>query len=407
MNTLNQTLKGRYKVGIVNDKTGEEAWLQEGSNLILNNGMDEVRSRAVVNLMTYAICGTGTRNNSFASGLSAITQSGANVYLQNTSGFIPDFTSSVFGYGARAEIGDVIQYQNNSQSMIVSVLDGFNLTVTPNYTFTTPQTFNLWKTSQTTLMTEISRSNSYVGGASYCGTTYSTNYATHRRTYDFPVLNWVPISFNEIGVGWSATVYAPTVFSRILLDPTINVPVGFRLRVMYDLQTMWAPTGSSYITASVGGWPVAPSTNTYGTQSVQQFLVSEVTVANGNSDTSHAFLDPYYINDGNPLYCWVSPVSESLAAFGTYVNRSAGASNVQPGSPAAYVNGTYIYDKTWTFPISTGNGPMGSMGLGGGSAYTPSGNGQVYAIVFNQSQSKNTMQTLALTFRWSWGRDLS
>lgn len=405
MNTqFKQELKGFYKVGVVNPETDDVRWHEEGTNLILNQGMDYIHSAALVNMMTYGICGVGTRPNSFGSGISHITQSNARVYLQDRLGYIADFTSSNSTYAATAEIGDMIVYQNNSQSQITSVLsDGFNLLVTPNYTFTDPQTFTIWKTSQTGLQSETSRSNSYVGGTGFCGTTVSTNVATHRRTYDFPILIHGPVSFNEIGIGWTGTALAPTVFSRILLGAPLTVPNAFRLRITYDLQTTWTPTSSLYLTASVGGWP-----STIATQSLQNFLVSSVNVSNGASVSSNAFLEPYFVTDGNSLAAWVSPITTSLAAFGSYTDRSTGGSSITPGSPAAYTNGTYTYQKTWTFPITTGNGPIGSFGVGGsGGGYSPLSNGQVFGLVLNYSQSKYTTQTLSFTFQWMWDRNLS
>ena len=291
---ITQNLTGYYKVGVVSPDEKVE-WKQEGHNLILNQGMDNLYNSSVVDQMDYSICGVGTRPNSKDSGASQVSQSGATVYLNNISGLITDFTSSFDVYPALMQVGDMMAYSNGSQSMVTAVNpNGVNLTVTPSYTFSPGQTFTVWKTSQVGLQSEISRSVAYVtspGGS--CGTTVVSNATgslVHQRTYDFPILQ-SQMSYNEIGVGW-ATSGASTVFSRILINP-VTVFQGFRLRIIYQLQTAWSQTGSLNGIASIGGWPVPPSTTTNGTQSVQNFLYSSID-GSGNSLTSLAALDPFY-----------------------------------------------------------------------------------------------------------------
>ena len=408
---VNQKLQGFYKVGVVDPETNEVKWQSEEpqKNLILNQGMDSVYARSLVACMAYGVAGTGTRPNSLASGTSQITQSGVQIFLSNATGLIPNFTSSNSGYTSAAAVGDMLIYQNASQSTITAIdPNGFYLTVTPAYTFTTGQTFTVWKTTQVGLQTEVSRSNSYMGGTGYCGTTYASNMATHRRSYDFSI-EGIAASYNEIGIAWAGSLPS-TVFSRILLDPSVIVPAGFKLRIMYDLQTIWNPTSSLYATASIGGWPVAPSTTTIGTQSLQNFLVSSVDVTSGASVSSTAFLDPYYTGEsGYSLTAWVSPSSASLETFGSAVNRSTNGDSTTNISKAAQVLGTYVCDKTFLFSTSIGNRTdLKSIGVGGtGGAYNPLSNGQVYAFVFDQAQSKTSLQTLSFTFRWTWGRILS
>lgn len=132
---VNQTLTGYYKVGVVSPD-GEVTWKTEGKNLILNQGMDSIASRAIADQMLYAIAGTGTRPNSRNSGTSAISQSGATIYLNDTSGLIQDFSSSFDAYQNLCTVGDTIQWANGSQSLVTATgSNGFNLTVTPSVTF--------------------------------------------------------------------------------------------------------------------------------------------------------------------------------------------------------------------------------------------------------------------------------
>ena len=397
---INQHFAGYYRAGIVNPVTDEVEWKVEGKNLILTQGLNNLYNMSVADQTLYGVCGVGTRPNSLDSGGSQISQSGGTVYLSNNGGSITDFTSSYSNvYASIVQVGDTISCSNGQLTVTAVNGNGVNLTVFPSYTYS-PQGFIVFKTSQVGLQSEISRSNSYFGGAGNCGTTFLTNTATHRRSYDFPIL-LSDMQYNELGVGWASTG-ASTVFSRILITP-ITVLAGFYLRVVYDLQTSWSPTGSIYGAVSIGGWPVSPSTSMMGTHSVQKFLCSYVNTS-GASVNSLAPLDPYYIYVA-PYYwsVWASQNSQSLAAFGSAVDRTTGYSySTTQGSKAAYAN-DYISDKTGVVGNFVSN-QIRSVGFGvQGSGADPAGSTyQAYTFVFNEPQTLQGTQTLSLTFRYTW-----
>ena len=415
---INQTLQGFYKVAIVDSHTGEVTWQQYEwqKNLILNQGMDNLYNNSVADQMLYGVAGTGTRPNSFDGGTSTITQSGAGVYLYNRGGYITDFTSSVDVYSAYAQVGDSLAYGNGSQSMITAVnAGGFMLTVTPNYTIASgnAQTFTIWKTSQSGLETEVKRSNTYVVGSSNCGTTVVGNVSTHQRTYDFTTEVGL-VGYNEVGIAWDS-IGANTVFSRILLPSTINISSGNKLRIIYNLQATWGPSTLQYKTASVGGWPVSPSTTMTGTESLQSLLTSTIVVGTGASDNNTAILDPYFVNNGAIyLSLWSSTISSSLAAFGSAVDRSAGSPaagyTTSTMTKASYVNGSFSCTKTGTLLIGDMNTTnIRTVGLGRYqlSTYNPaSAASQVICFLYDQNQTKNSSQTLSFTYGWSWSRIL-
>lgn len=416
---INQTLQGFYKVAIVDAYTNEVTWQQDEwqKNLILNQGMDNLYNSSVADQMLYGVAGTGTRPNSFDGGTSTITQSGAGVYLYNRGGYITDFTSSVDVYSAYTQVGDSLAYGNGSQSMITAVdAGGFVLTVTPNYTITSgnAQTFTIWKTSQSGLETEVSRSNTYIAGASNCGTTVVGNVSTHQRTYDFPTQGG-SVGYNEVGVAWGSTG-PTTVFSRILLPTTTTISSGNKLRIIYNLQTTWGPSTSQYKTASVGGWPVSPATTMTGTESLQTLLTSTVVVGTGASDNNTAILDPYFVNNGAIyLSLWASTISSSLSAFGSAVDRSGGTPvagfTISTMTKASYVNGSFSCTKTGTLligDINTTN--IRTVGLGRYqlSTYNPASvASQAICFLYNQNQTKNSSQTLSFTYGWLWSRILA
>lgn len=406
---IGQSFQGFYKTAIVNGLTEEVVWESDWcKNLILNQGMDAIYSTNLADLTLYACAGVGTRPNSISGESSEITQSGTNVYLNLRTG-MTDFTASNAGYSSNVEVGDVLKYANASESMVSSV-SPLNLVVNTNYTFTSGQTFVVWKTSQVGLQSEVSRSAAYVSGTGFCETTTVGNARTWRRTYNFPV-QASSVSYNELGVAWAASLNT-TVFSRILLGSPLVIGVGFYLRVIYDLVGTFTPATEIYTTASIGGWPVAPSTNTIGSESLQVFLTSTVG-SNGATTATSAVLDPAWIANGNySLAAFASPISTNLAVFGSAVNRSnAAAGYGGAASKASYTAGSYYVDKTSVIPITLANGAHRTIGMGrlyaGGGVYPYAAAETGIAFLFNQTQSKQSTETLSLTYRTTWGRTLA
>jgi len=398
---ITQTLQGHYKVGVVNAATEEIHWTHEGHNLVLNAGMDNLYNMSVADQLLYGICGTGTRPNNQFSGLSQISQSGNTVLLCNTSGNITNFSASFDVYPTLVQVGDMISCSLGQQLTVTSVnSNGVNLTVTPSYTFSS-QSFAVYKTTQTGLQLEISRSNTYQPGLGSCGTTFTGSTAVHRRSYNFPVLV-TNQSYNEVGVGWESSGPGNT-FSRILLNTPLIVNAGFYLRLIYDLSATYASASTSG-SISIGGW-----SNTNATQSVQTFLGSYVDV-DGDSQNALAVLDPYFLTAGDGLYAgiFVSSNSSSLAPFGSAVDRSAVSGLGPQMSKATYTNGTYYCDRTGN-TISGSSLLVNSFGFGvsGNLGYSAANTlGQAYCVVLNNSQSLLNTQTITLTFRTSWNRIL-
>ncbi len=408
---INQTLAGHYKVGVV-DPHGNVEWQAEGKNLILNQGMDQLYTNTLVDCMTYGICGTGTRQNSIGGGASKVSQAGTQLTLTDAGGDISSFTANAYSYNPLVSAGDYLVYANGSQSRVTSVTNATTMSVTPSYTFS-DETFVLWKTSQVGLQTEVSRSSTYVAGVGNCESTISESTITHRRTYDFPINNWITMQFNELGVGWASSG-PTTVFSRIQIDP-ITVLTGFRLRLIYDLRSSWSPTGSLYGSASIGGWPNGGSTNTDGTQSIQNFNTSTVN-NDGSSNNNYASLDPAFTSTGGyRTVIWVSNNSSSLADFGSSNSRTAAVGTASvvgtvAMSKAPYTNGSYICDKTGTVTNLSSNG-IRSFGFGPyntSPSIDPRGTTyQSYCFRMNQSQSLLNTEQLSLTFRHTWDRTLA
>ena len=427
-------MSGAYRLQVIDAFTKETVkdygW---NKNLILNNGMDAIASGLITSLTTYGICGSGSRPNNITSSTSQITQSGAQIFLANTSG-LTDFTSSFYtngiqSYTAKAQVGDVIIDSDNSQSMILSVpVDGLNLFVNVSQSFTNGKTFTIWKTSQTKLEGEVHRSNAYtlIGSSSILGwnqgTYGSASVLTHRRTYDFAVES-ASQSYKEVGIGWTSTLNDTTVFSRAVLPNSVSVSPSQQLRMTYDLQTTYGPTSVIYTTPTITGWPVLPSTTTEMSQSMQIFYggFSSKWMASAVATTGYGdgwpVLDPaarVASWDGFSSYgcsMFASSDSSSLAPFGSSVDRSTNGYYVGI-SLDPYTTGSYVIYKRGTFDVSSANMTnIGSIGIGlyfyqSGDIYAKPyvATNQAFCCVFTQPQTKTNLQTLTMIWKSTWSR---
>jgi len=427
---INSNLCGFYKVQSVDSRTGEVV-LDYGwnKNLILNSGMDLVALNYYSTLTNYCIAGTGSRMNFITGGLSIITQSGnfinllpAPTGLQNFSSSITSSTNVLY-YSSSLQVGDVIVYTNNSQSNVTAIDMNAGLTASVDTSYTIPsaslQKFIIWKTSQTGLHLEKKRTATYLVGVGNCGYTDSTgsnskpNVRTFRRTYDFPS-EAATILYTEIGT--SPVVTANTsVFSRILLPIPITISSSFQLRVIYDLQVTYTPDIPRYITASISGWPVGPSTNTYATESIQAFLASAINTS-GVGDAGGGVLEPFATSDPpgtGYTKMFVCSNTGSLSDFNTTIDRSLVASSASTSDTnvvLSYITKSYTLYKVDTFGLNIANQTnIRSMGLGLTSfTDSPAQIGRyALGVLFNQSQSKANTQTLSFTWKFSWSRTLS
>ena len=415
--------QGFYKISVVDATTDEVKWESDwNKNLILNQGMNELPQRLVCNVFTVALAGTGSRPNSISGGTSTITQSGATIRLAPIAGLL-DFTSSVMSashvyYSASAQVGDMIVY-SSTESMITEVdSNGINLTLNTSYSFSDERTFTIYKTSQRGLQGEVKRYGSYLTGVGNCGTTSSSysNY-TFRRTYDF-LSESILRTYTEVGTSWSATQTGSNVFSRIVLPTPVDVDVGFKLRMVYDLQVTISPATPVYFTASISGWPhpLGTATSTIATQSIQMPFMSAVNTIGGQSAVggNYNILDPASIAGSSPgnFNLFASSNSQSLASIGSAVDRGNDAEYLVSNTTSSYIINSFYIDKTGVFIEEVLNIPnirsIGVGGVPGGGSYSPwLATRQGFCVLFNEPQLKLDTQQLSITFRSSWGRVLS
>ena len=429
---LGQTLQGFYKVAVVGDDN-KVVWEQEkwGKNLIVNSGMDSIAAIPYASVFYYGDAGTGVRPNYVSSlGTMATADGAGNVYLfiptGSTFGDLQYFTQSIEGYTQTTQPGDVIQFTDGTNALILTVSSG-SLTVNSPITINPSQSFTIWKTSQSDLQdhqkyagaTGVTDST-VVNGWPQTGTSSSLNNVVHARTFDFP--KEVSLTqYTEVGTRYN--LGAGSLFSRIVLPNSVSVDVNQRLRLSYQLQVTWQPTQSIYRpNISVTGWPVYPSTNTNGSESIQNFDT------NINPASPNPFFVSYVLSSGissggngviEPVSTpsmFISTNTQSLQPFGLSfdrtVNSSATVNLTNATTLLPYTSLNFYNDRMATFAVGEANySNIACMGFGyiqsvnGKYPYQGSNTGnpyQAFTFIFEQPQVKNGTQTLTISWRCTW-----
>jgi len=426
-------LQGFYKVAVVDTNTGKEIWRQPEwrKNLILNNGMDAVAAHPYMTCMRLGIAGTGTRMNFITSSASSGSVINGFLYLDVKPGGIQDFSSSIYeGYSGSLQAGDMIKFEDGTEIMVTgsfsvdTVVSDLSASVNNSLLVVSTQSFTIWKTSQDRLEQEVRRAGTGITTSSYLdlynGTIMDAPNGTvmHYRTYDFGSES-ISRSYTEVGVGWSVTAQSKTVFSRIRLPAPVTLSFDQRLRMVYGLFIQLSPTNSVYTSnVPISGWPVAPSTNTNVTQSIQVLNLytwqNRIFSSGADSAVGQSNFEPF-TSEGN-CYFWLSANSESLfpptGSLGSpgKINRSQSAS-LASSTLTPYTCGSYSRFKYATFGLNDSNSDrLYTCGLGSrhGSPlfYDPWFQACAYTMRFDQPQVKTDTQTLTLYFKYTWGRIL-
>ncbi len=410
--STNNALSGKYKISVVdsNDNVVENFPWQK--NLILNQGMDAVPNNTYQSLMYYAAGGNGTRLNSIYSSDSSASVAGNIIRLVPgiLSGSIQSFTGSYGGYYSVVQAGDIIKFNDASEAQVLDV-SNMSASLTATNTITT-QSFTVWKTSQVGLQSEHQRvgaSNWFIG-AGYCGTTTvnttSSVVTQLRRTWDFNY-ETASFSYTEVAVGWY-NAGNNTIFSRVLLPSPVFIDVNQKLRLLYELDVSSSPTAlyPGYpFTASIAGW--GTGSIVYGHQSVDTILLEQINV-NG-TPVGYTASEPS--STSNTLsHIFVSNSSSS------YIGGDKGGSSADLSSTLtidAYIPGSYTLYKQGSFTVSQLNrNDLRTIGIGthysGYPEYYPwNPNFTAFFAVFTENQTKTNIQTLSLSWVWTWGRTLS
>jgi len=398
MEASNTRARGRMRWLVVDAKSGEIVrqtdWF---NNIILNNGMDEVAARFWGDLMVYGSVGTGTTATKLDSGVITATQVGSTV-----SASAPIF---VTGGAPSGDVGNMIKWDTGDERRITAFIDSQNVTVTPaspNANSGAAGEFTIFRTNQTGLFGEVKRTNNYFTGLPNTGASRSGNVVRFRRTFDHTaeVSN---VQYTEGGVSWASSG-ANTHFARVVFPIPVTVLAGQLIRVVYELLLTLTPATPVALPSTVVGF-VGGS----GSESRQMVGLATITptgtTANAGIDNSQCSVEPS-VGSSNQSVAWLASSSAALSAFAaTPTDRSGSAIFSGQLTLVGYTALSFFRDKTITIGTSQGNSTqIRSIGIGSTS------NGQYafpsYVLLLDSNQTKTSAQTLVLTFRFTWGRDL-
>lgn len=386
VNLAPMTAKGRFKVLVVeNGKVVEERPWQ--NNLILDQGMDMIATMNWASAFAVCVAGTGNTVTVRSSNPITASQSGAAVVASQN-------------FFSAQDVGRTLNFAGGLFGKIVGYTDAQNVTLNVSQSVGSSQ-FAVFYTEQVGLANEVKRHSTYLTGSGNCGTTRNGSIFTMQRTYDFSAESQQTV-YSELG--WSNSGSAGNnLFSRVLLSSTVTVQIGQQLRVVYSLAVTISPTTTQSGTATVTGWPVAPSTLMTGQYAIQFAGISSVDTS-GNSTSWGGSGAGAAGSVNEPASSGTLFLSTDTAAPGAFENNTTRQTNgvTKAFSLLAYVSGNYYRDRSAVFAVGEANrNDWTSMGIGNG------GGGAVgFVFVFTEPQTKANTNTLTLTFRSSWGRTL-
>lgn len=382
------------------DPDGTVTWQRDDwqRNLLLNAGMNYMGAARFARIMWYGTAATGSRVNKFDSGGSQVSQSG-NLLGLSGSGILTDWTASGDGgkYAHTLDAFDVVQLADGTQIMVSGVSNATTATAMISNTFA-PQTFTIWKASQTAMEGPRVLSSGVTAGLN--GSTFNENRLTLYKTFDFAAetINKV---YSEVGM----SNQPQNLMNRVLLDTPIVIPVGSQLRLQFAMAISLYPSASVYYPNDmITNWP-----GSAGTASMQQ-LKLEYFDSNGNIPDNRNFPSETF---NGQLQGFISSntgsVGEPLLSGSTPVDRTGPYYVRGTTTNGTYTNNTYYLDRTASFSTSQGSSSLiRCFGWGNQENYgNPGLPAHIqWVYLMNNSQSKSDLQTLTFGWRTSWTRSL-
>ena len=240
-NVGTQRCKGLIKVMVVDPVTGkieqERPWQK---NLLLTQGINNLRTYSWVGLNAYMVHGDGNTPTTDDSGAVTASQSGTTVTLS--------------GSLAAVSANKLIRWDTGVEAKIVSG-SGTSWEVDRSATVGAGE-FTVYRIDQTGLANELGRSNTYVTGAGNCGDTVVGAAVTHLTTYDSAAFG-ADKNVSEIGFAAVATVASNLNYRILLAGGAITVATGKVLRVIHQQIVTYSPVTNTAIVPTATGWPVA------------------------------------------------------------------------------------------------------------------------------------------------------
>lgn len=373
-----QAASVRFKRFIVNPDgseipCGDGKWTK---NLLLNSGLDGVATTLWCDSFLYGVLGTGTNPVRRDSTPTTFTVSGGTITA--SAGF---FTS--------ADVTRILK--TNDPLATEMVITGYTsptvVTTSSAATIATGYTGTVWYVSDTTLGSEVKRTNTYTTSSGNNGSTFLTDTWTHQRTYLFSAETGT-ITYREIGWAKAST---GTLFGRALIAGAGDTLVaGQQYKVIIQLSVKYSPASPTAVPDVSGG-----AYNTAGTFSIDRN--SETSTVNSVGATvqlGNGSLEP----STGPLLCMASATFTQSSMASTSPTIPFIADIVL--AKASYVAGSFQNVMSGTADVNTGNYTCYGF-------FIDTANASAYSILFTTPQTKDNLHTLTPTITMSWGRILT
>lgn len=376
---VGQSVKGCYKIEVLNEGGEVVKQYPWRKNLILDNGIDGlfVGTWVFANAQAYCHIGTGNTPFVYSSGAVTATVNGSTMdtsdafFFQNMAGMLVNFNQ-----GEQAKIQ---QYIQPTQVQLDRV-------ITPQQNL-----FAVYAVGRKALQSQQKTSNTYytAGGQAYVGQQDYPLAATrvYRRTYDFQ-LEQANVNYSELG--WSYDGGQNNLFSGTLISGgNVTILAGQKIRIIYDLIVTINPTlQSGLIQFPINVWPTQPATNTLYKMAVLRNTLQEMNQQGGVSSYGYSMEPKNNITIGHtPNYYQTFPL------FTDNHNAQVTLTNSKAQIAMQYLAGNLYRDFYWQFQTQELNLSTIRTFLENVSGYWG------LIICFEQAQTKTSDQTLTVYFR--------
>jgi hypothetical protein len=379
MPNLSQALSVRFRRDVLQAgiivKTSD--WC---NNLILNSGMDLLATQRITDAFSVLVLGTGTAPTKRDSGNITAVKTGSTV------------TANAAFFEA-ADVGRVLKFDTSATEYTVATfVSNTQVTVTGSGDVAAAE-FTLWYVNATTHEAEFQRVNTYATDAGFNQSTFSGDTYTHRRTFLSSTFATARV-IRELA--WSnSTSAGATLFGRALVPGGgDSVAVGQQYRVQVEVSQKLSPVVSTPVT-DVGN----NGFNTSGTFGIESLYNAPAISANGNSAGSGGVLDGIRQSFDVNLSTDTRAIRACTTAF-TDLNGSVAR---KATALQTYVSGSYYREHLVTFGANDGNSTA-IRSICADNGYNSS---SAIRLLFAAPQTKDSLHSLIVRFRWTWARVLN
>jgi hypothetical protein len=394
---MKHCFSGRAKIQVINHDGSIAESRDWQDNLLLDQGLDRMAVKAICDIFSVAVKGTGvTVTQEDLTGTSN-TYSQSGTTITRTAG-TRNFTG--------ADVGRLMKFEdaNQSEAHITVINSTTSVDVDVTNTPFSNQKSVIFYVNQTAMATEAGRTNNYstVAGdnSTVTGTGATINQRTFQRTFVFDP-ETANTTYTEVGFSDSMMV-AANINIRILLNSgvAVNGPSGGnpgqQLKVTYQMVlTVFPKTAAADNGSMITDSGNQMSGNKSANSVIESFFTS-VVGPDGVTDISNPHLDPYY-----PSSAALSPVNVALAPFAGTV-RGTGA-NIVDMTADIYTPGSFsnTYEANWGISDASGLVWRSLCIIDTDSGIS------AFTRLFTSNQTKDGNHSLNFVFEKTWGRALA